>query len=660
MTIESEILSQFGPEANTPEIVSGLEHLVKLHALSIEDLYIKWEQFSYQRHDINSLSESALGQFKNFLQLQVEKRAARIPNISKPTSSTKKPKVLKPLGSSPLFGLNVQKTPTQPKRKLNPSPSNPDKKSRLEFTAHSLEKDSLISSVKDGESKSQNAYIKQCADALTSPRRNVEPGKILDSLNPENLEIGRGIDVKGEQHVKIIPLYEPQLYKFRTMRQNLLDASDVLDEQIESFTKIVQQHFQLSPSDFGDPTIQAQNEIYTVGRIVPDSPSSDDFLNTESLALEISRMVGIGRRVRLDLTYVSEGSFFSGQIVALRGTNATGDSFTVSELLHLPYPNSPVSTADELEAYKATLNGSDLKVILTSGPYFSDTSFDMDYLMDFVDRINTKVRPHVLIMFGPFIDVTHPMVAEGTIPHFTNLKTQPNTLDEVFIKVVAPVLKKIDQNIQVILIPSTRDAISKHAAYPQDSLDKKQLQLTKNFKLFTNPATFQLNEVFFGCSNVDAFKDLREITKGGNTSMRNRFDRVSELILQQRRFYPQFPGAIKKLEISPGKSDDKVFEHISGADLEIPYLGLTEMVGDFAPDVIVIPSELQHFTKVVQNVIMINPGKFIKPSGAPGTYAQITISSPNINDGKLTRMSDTEPVYLHNVWKRARIDIVSN
>lgn len=661
MTTETDIVGQFGPEAGTPEILSALQHLIKLHALSTEDLYIKWEQFSYQKHDSNSnLSQSNLEQFKNFLQTQVEKKAARMPNMSNSSSSTKKPKMLKPIGSSPLFGLNVPKTPTLMKRKLNPSGLSSEKRSKLEFKATSAEKGKDSHLEVKLEKKNVPGFSTDHGQEkdLSTPRKHAEPGKILDSLNPGNLEVGGGISEDGKQNVKITPFYDAQKYKFRTMRQNLLDASDVLDEQIEAFTKIIQEHFQLSPSDFGDPTIQSQGEVYAVGRIVPDSSSSEDYVNMESLALETSRLSGIGRRVRLNLANVAEVSLFCGQIVGVRGKNATGDYLTVNEVLPLPYPNSPVSTSEELQEYRLAMEDNQLKVIVTSGPYLPDNSFDMNQLIQFVERINSEIKPHTLIMTGPFIDVTHPMVENGTIPIFPNLKTQPQTLDEVFIKIMAPILKNINPQTHIILIPSTRDAISKHAAYPQDSLDRKYLQLPKNFRCFTNPSTFQLNEVFFGCSNVDTFKDMKEITKGGSTSMRNRFDRVSEHILQQRRYYPVFPGGLKKRQLS--SNGEKVFEHISGADLEVPYLCLTELVGNFTPDIIIIPSELQQFSRVVQNVVMINPGKFIKPTGGQGTYAQVTISSPSLEDGKLTKMPGSEPVYLHNVWKRARVDLVTS
>ncbi|CCD22692.1 DNA-directed DNA polymerase alpha subunit POL12 NDAI_0A05370 [Naumovozyma dairenensis CBS 421] len=703
----SSFVSNFGPEVDKPEILTILENLSKIHAISAEDLYIKWEQFSIGKNETHTeYSLRNLDQFKQFLQQQVEKHAKSISSpiiknkSNNPSSSLKKPRSLRPLNASPMFGIPLNSSPRTPllkKRKLasanqtnlngntpngaklefnNGNDSNSDIKMEQEQGSERPPASDII----DNETSTVSVKSEITFDSANTSAINnmsnvkIEPGedtfgKILDSLNPENMDVSTGLNLnilKGlesnsdknrENKVKIAPFYDPQKYKFRTMRQNLIDASDVLDEQIEIFTKIIQEHYNLSPNQFSDPTIQSQSEIYTVGRIVPDSPTFEGRLNTESIALETSRILGIGRRVRLDLSNIKELSLFCGQIVGLRGKNANNENFLVDEILSLPYPDAPVSTEEEIKGFQENFNNETMKVIVTSGPYFSETNIDMTPLIDFVDKINNQVKPHVVIMFGPFIDLTNPLISSGSIPTFPNLKIQPKTLDELFTKVMTPILKTINSQIQVILIPCTRDALSQHASYPQDSFDRKQLQLPKNFKCFTNPSTFQLNETFFGCSNVDIFKDLKEVTKGGETSSRNRFDRISEHILQQRRYYPIFPGGTRNVKIDKEK---KIFKHIAGADLEVPYLGLTEFVGNVTPDVMIFPSEMPRFARVIQNVIMINPGRFIKQKGGKGTFAQITITKPSLEDDKLTKMeNDDESVYLHNVWKRARVDLVS-
>lgn len=676
MSDNDEIAQYFGPDAAKPEINSALKNLTKLHAISADDLFINWEQFSQnERHEASTaLSTSNVDQFKMFLQTKMEKLANSVGDhsihsmgsSSAPSSTIKKPRTIRPINGGSMFGF--KKSPmVNKKRKLQVKKEHGDT-DNLQFKSEgdaSFNNDSDVqqeSSVNIESSVKAELSVKFESSPSTpfssSPKRSVTPGSVVDSLNPQNLDVAPGTSEDNESHVKIQPYYDPTKYKFRTLRQKIVDSSDVLDEQIEIANKLIQKHYKLSPSDFGDPTIQSQTEIYTVGRIVPDSPTAEGFLNIESLSLETSRINGVGRRIRLNFENIEEISLFSGQLIGLKGKNANGEFFLVDETLSLPYPDAPVSTEEDIISYQTLLNNTASKIIVTSGPYVPENAFDLTHLSTFVDKINNVIKPHTLIMLGPFIDVTNTMIMNGTLPDFPGLKVQPRTLDEVFTKVFSPILKNINPTIQVVLVPSTRDASSNHASYPQDSFDRKSLQLPKNFKCFTNPSTFQLNETYFGCSNVDIFKDMKEIIKGGNTSMRNRFDRIAEHILQQRRFYPLFPGGVKKVTL--GTDDKKTYRHISGADLEVAYLGLTEFVGNTAPDVVIIPSEMNAFARIIKNVLFINPGKFVKPRGANGTHAQISIACPTTEGDSLTRFDGDEVLYLHNTWKRSRVDIVTN
>lgn len=652
MTLENELVAKFGKPAGEPAVASALESLMKIHSLDVEELYIKWEQFAYhQNEQSTALNADMINAFKQFLQQQIEKKASMAGGPGSAASSLKKPKTLRPNVSSPsLFGFGAPKTPTLKKRRVDQTP-----------TQSNIEGDtiSLASPTEKKEASTMLPSVRLAAgESPVTPSllaNNPDPGKVVDVFNLADIEVSEGLNLDGEKLVKPIPFYDSEKYKFRTMRQNLLDVADVLDEQIEIFTKVFQDHYKTTASD---PTIQSQSEITAVGRIVPDSPAADGMLNTESLALETSRLTGIGRRIPLNLERTKEVSLFPGQIVGVRGKNASGDYFVVEEFLQIPHLNSPVSTEGELQSFNEDLDGKSMKVVVTNGPYTASNCLDFGNLEDFVERLNDGVKPHVVIMFGPFLDVTHPLLASGRIPEFPGVKVQPKTLDEVFTKIISPILRKINSKIQVVLVPSTTDTASNHAAYPQDCFDRKQLQLPKNFKCFTNPSTFQLNELFVGCSNVDAFKDIKEVVKGGATCSKNRFDRIAEHILSQRRFYPLFPGALKRRKLRLEDGHD-VWEHVSGADLEVSYLGLTEFVANLLPDLVIIPSELSYFTRVVQNVLFINPGMFIRPTGLRGTFAQLSILPPDLADGRLTKVEGDEMVYLHNLWKRCRVDIVT-
>lgn len=69
-----------------------------------------------------------------------------------------------------------------------------------------------------------------------------------------------------------------------------------------------------------------------------------------------------------------------------------------------------------------------------------------------------------------------------------------------------------------------------------------------------------------------------------------------------------------------------------------------------APDVMILPSQLGAFAKVVKGVVAFNPGQISK-RGAAGTWVRMSIGSPAVGDGELGKVG-------HRVYERARVEIV--
>ncbi|KAI0463013.1 hypothetical protein LJB42_003818 [Komagataella kurtzmanii] len=639
MTVGSQILSKFGRKADDPLIIQKCEDLIGIFNFSVEELFINWESYVLtSASDVNlQLSPENLEKLKDYLQQKLVQAAAQKNNSATPMM---KNKIVRPVargninGSSPLMGLNTPSTPvsSRKKRKLVTPSSSSATPSKHPLSSSPIKKSVQVS------------------------------GKIIESLNDHIPSIG-GLQNDTDHtpnistsKVTLTANFDPKKYQFRTMRQKLLDTADVLDEQIDSMAKTLQKHHKIAESDFGNPCIASQFSVYCCGRIVPDSPFApvEIRLNPDSLFLETSRLGGIGQRISIDVQSLAEYSFFPGQIVGFKGKNPSGERFIVEQVLDIPYLGAPVSNKTELLEFKTNLDGSSMKTTVLSGPYTPSTKIDYSLLESFVQKLNTEIKPHSVIMFGPFLDITHPSIRDGSIESVPELQGKKvTTLDNFFRAVITPILKKIDSRIQVILIPSTRDSISSHAAYPQNSFERKSLQLPKNFKCFPNPCSFQLNECLIGVSNLDSFKDIKDVNRGKIGDL-NRFDRIADHILQQRRYYPCFPGSLKTR-----KGPDGTVEHISGADLDMPYMGLSELY-DVLPDVLIIPSEMRYFVRVVKNVVVINPGHFLTGNNA-GTYVTLSVKPPNpeVDEDDLTCINEDDRLYIHNIWKRARVDIIN-
>lgn len=393
-------------------------------------------------------------------------------------------------------------------------------------------------------------------------------------------------------------------YKPLAMKSS--EASEILDDRIDEFMSLVQEHHKLEDSAFGSAASQSINEIVAVGRIASDSPKGK--LNASSLVLETSRRMGGGLRIPLKTDSLLGYQFFPGQIVALKGINVSGENFAVSEILDVPLLKSAASAPASLEAHLQRLrggpdamdDGSDpapLTVLVAAGPYTADDNLDFEPLHALCSQAGDTYAD-ALILTGPFIDIDHPVIATGDFDLPEEAMAEPDTvtMSTVFKYLISPALNQLaasNPHITIILVPSVKDAISKHVSWPQEPFPKKDLGLPKSSRIIGNPMTFSLNEISVGISSLDVFTELRleEITSGkGKDEI---FSRLPKYLIEQRNFFPLFPPSDRRILPKTGTREGIP----AGAMLDVPYLKLGEMV-NVRPDLMIIPSSLSHFARV--------------------------------------------------------------
>jgi len=170
--------------------------------------------------------------------------------------------------------------------------------------------------------------------------------------------------------------------------------------------------------------------------------------------------------------------------------------------------------------------------------------------------------------------------------------------------------------------------------------------------LLPNPCRFTLNDISFAVSSVDILFHLRkeEFFKQGeeidsvslsmsDTSITN--DSMSNLcrhLLQQRSFYPIFPVP---LELS------------SDVNLDVSHSESLKIGSDsyssqeHAPDVLIIPSRLKHFSKLVDSTVTINPSFLTKNiystlsfggHGVSTVEEQINVDLVKLSQGKVSNL----------------------
>ena len=387
------------------------------------------------------------------------------------------------------------------------------------------------------------------------------------------------------------------------MAMHLSEASEVLDDRIDEFQSLVQVHHGLEDAAFGSAATQATSEIIAVGRIAAESLEGK--LNASSLMLETSRRTGAGLRIPLQIESLSH-EFFPGQIVAVRGINASGLYFSVNEVLEvpmLPPAASLPSTLDTLNERLGAEEGSEdtahaLNVLISSGPYTADDNLDFEPLQALCEKA-AETFADVLIMIGPVFDLEHPLVASGDfdLPDDPSIEPDKATLIDAFRILIGKPLRQLALQvpyITIILVPSVRDMISKHVSWPQEPLDKKPLGLPKQVKVVTNPVTISLNEIVVGISAQDVLYDLRrEEVLVGRPKETSLLSRLPRHVIRQRHFYPLFPPSDRTTLPKTGTPEGVA----TGMPLDVSYLKLGEWL-NVRPDMLISPSALSPFAKV--------------------------------------------------------------
>lgn len=410
----------------------------------------------------------------------------------------------------------------------------------------------------------------------------------------------------AQSRIKLAARIDMPKYGYKTMYMKLTEASEYLDDRIEDFKQLIQEHYNLEDNAFGNPARESQSEVVAVGRIASDSMEGK--LNTPSLVLEGSRKSGSGHRVPLRVDKLLSYSFFPGKIVALKGTNASGQFFSATEVLEIPPMNRAATMPDEVDTVNNRLQAGDdesetrpLTTFVASGPYTTEEDLDYSPFSALLDAAK-EAQADTLILCGPFVDVEHPKIRDGDIEFPSDFKVQPDqaTLTDVFrcfISRPLQALVKALPSISIILVPSLRDVFDKHAAWPQDRVAKMGLNLGKQIIIVTNPMTIAINENVFGVSSLDVLDQLRlSSVTFGKANQENFLARTCKQLIEQRHYFPLTPAA-ERQPAAHGISGDAMQFNTIGASLDISYMKLGEF-HQIVPDVLILPSVLNSFTKV--------------------------------------------------------------
>ncbi|KAL8929066.1 MAG: hypothetical protein Q9172_000609 [Xanthocarpia lactea] len=636
-----------------PEILGELQSICRLHSISPKELSYKWESYSIKMgSEQTRLDLSTARAFKKDLQEIVEREARSKSHVR---SADRRGAYATPRNAAKggdAFGMLDTITPIQRGRN----------KRKVPFGTPSVPKFSKadgMSSPSDGRSLTTHTDQSGIQSVAFVERQN--PGQIIETLNG-HLDIHEPpIAPHSESRVKLTANTDLKKFRYRPMAMHLSEASEVLDDRIDEFQALIQAHHSLDDSAFGNAAAQGTNQIIAVGRIASDS--SEGKLNAASMVLEMSRRTGAGLRVPLKVDSVSY-EFFPGQIVAVRGINASGDYFSVDEVLEIPLLSLAASQQSTIDSFNERLGVTEdedhsmpskaLNLIIASGPYTADDNIAFEPLNALCKKAE-ETCADMLILIGPFLDTEHPLLASGDfdLPDDPSIEPDRATLVDAFRLLIAKPLQALAQaipNITIVCIPSTRDIMNKHVSWPQDNLPGKKLGLPKQAKMVSNPVTVSINEIVVAISAQDILYELRreELVVGNKNGRENNLlARLPRHVIQQRHFFPLYPPVDRTLLPKTGTEEGVAV----GLPMDVSYLKLGEWL-EARPDMLIQPSALPQFAKVVENVLVVNPGPLSKRKGA-GTFAQMTVYPR-----KLTEQERGEgKLVAHRLFERTRVDV---
>ncbi|KAJ4423338.1 DNA-directed DNA polymerase alpha subunit pol12 [Gnomoniopsis sp. IMI 355080] len=652
--IISELNERFGANDKGlgQDVIVEMQSIMRLHDLSPEDLYFKWESYCIKMDmEAGQPSFEKMHDFKQGLQNDLEK-STRTQVHSKPD---------KRVGATPratkggdVFGMIDGLIPNTPAARKSATKKKETPVSRV--------KSEFAGSSPDHKSP---ASVKDQLDSMgalppTSFNDRTNPGEVIEVLNSQLPAAEPPIAPFGEPRIKLTAASDQKKLGYKPLGMKLSEASEILDDRIDDFLNLIKDHHKLDDEAFGSAASQSTTEVVAVGRIASDSLEGK--LNAASLVLETSRRTGGGLRIPLNLDKIKAYQFFPGQIVALRGSNTSGHNFTVTEILEIPLLPNAASPAAAIAAHRQRLLGGPdamdtdsepmpLNIIYASGPYTPDDNLDFEALHQLC-TVAADTYADALVLTGPFIDADHPLIASGDFD--LDLPDEASedvaTMSTVFKYMVSPALNRLaaaNPTITILLVPSTRDVVDKHVSWPQDALPRKELGLPKSARVIGNPMTLSLNDMVLGISAQDVLWELKGdevISRPAPTP--NLLNRLARHLIEQRHYFPVFPAMDRSRYPKTGTAEGIA----EGAMLDVSFLKLGEMV-NVRPDVLVVPSALPPFAQVVESVLAINPGYLSKRRGA-GTYARMTLFPMSLSD-----IEASEGMMGHKIWDRARVEI---
>jgi DNA polymerase alpha subunit B len=357
------------------------------------------------------------------------------------------------------------------------------------------------STVKKENSQSLEIGLSQGTGVAYAERPNRD--QVVLSLNP-------GLGERGEfepSSVKPIGMrcrikcneedFDNVSSRYRFMFTSLDERARALDRHLLKLQEQLCAFASIPDGELHPVGVPSQDTVWVCGRICCEA--AEGRINKSSVVLEGSRRDSAGRRVHLDLQEVPAYSLFPGQIVLVEGVNSSGRRMVAKRIVEgiaRPPLASPASKL--LEYHHSTLyqGGSALNLVTAAGPFTTSDNLNYQPLQDLLVKV-LQSKPDVLVLNGPFVDITQPLLSTGDVvlPN-TDENGDPTgeshsaSYEMVFVeKVVRDCLKSLYDSesdfgvspTHIVLVPSLQDAHHEFV-FPQPPFGDRDYLKTEYFE----------------------------------------------------------------------------------------------------------------------------------------------------------------------------------
>ncbi|KAH8363553.1 hypothetical protein KR084_011573 [Drosophila pseudotakahashii] len=436
----------------------------------------------------------------------------------------------------------------------------------------------------------QSAKRNPAVGTPTSSSVAGKPGDVVDSFGHPKLLAGSSWQSQMEHTV---PVAQKLLHKnapltvanLGYMNDLLGDRCDDLHDRVDEIGRgLVERKLGEAaaaecswyPQD--QQALQAAGGLHAVGMIHSEDDGPLDAHSAFLVVIDDDTDEVKDTTLSLNFSRIKSASIFPGQVVLAKGFIPKGKTFVVEEM----HTERKLTPATPLKVDR------ELQFVVAAGPFTDSTDLFYEPLHDLLKYIKEH-RPDVLVLTGPFLDADNKMVGELA-----------ETFDSFFEKMIAGIMEAVGSHTAVLVVSSQKDAMS-HSVYPTPPNTLRRTY--PNLHMLPDPSLVDMDGITLGVTSTDVVDHLlsHEFAAGAG----ERMHRAINHLFHQGSFYPLYPPA----------DEDMAYD----SQLALKYAQLRQL-----PNVLILPGDQRHFIRLVNDCLVINPGRLSDKKG--GTFARFLVA----------------------------------